>query len=292
MPGSKSVTITVNNPAPPPTQNNNNSNLSGDANLKSITVAGKTFNSPKTDISTTVGADVNSAEIKAVASNGNAKISGLGTKNLSTGTNVVTLTVTAQNGATKKYTIRIRKLAEETNQGQQQEPTPEPEPTEEPQSLRLTYLRVEGVELSPAFDPEGFEYTAEVTNENSVDVVALANMEDAVTEITGAKDLVDGENEIVIKLTKGEIVTEYRIMLTKKTEEIAPVEDTTEQNDDNTQGGGFWTPRKNNRSFSMCNCSRRNNRNSSMEKQKSEKQTITQQDAKETEETQDLATFK
>lgn len=265
---SKSVTITVNNPAPPPSNNNNNNNnnLSGDATLKSITVAGKTFNTPKTDISTTVAADVNSVEIKAVANNGNAKISGTGTKNLSTGTNVVKLTVTAQNGTEKNYIVRIRKLAEETGQeNKPEEPNPQEEPQEEPQALRLTYLRVEGIELSPSFDPEGFEYTAEVINENSVDVVALANMEDAITEITGAKELVDGENEILIKLTKGEIVTEYRIILTKKTEEIEPIQDTTEQNNDDNNQGGFWTPRKNNRSNCMYSCSRRNSRNSDLE---------------------------
>ncbi|MCI8310562.1 MAG: hypothetical protein HFJ45_10580, partial [Clostridia bacterium] len=88
--GSKSITIKVNDPAPV----NDGKDTSG-ANLKSITVAGKIYNNPATDFTVTVGSDVNAVEVKAIANDGNAKISGTGAKDLVTGTNVVTITVTA-----------------------------------------------------------------------------------------------------------------------------------------------------------------------------------------------------
>ncbi len=220
--GSKSVTITVTEPAPPPATDNK----SGDANLKSITVAGKTYTDPSQDFTIKVGADVAQTEVSAQANHSAAKVSGTGRKELSTGSNIIKLTVTAENGATKTYTVRINKAADTSNtqpnrtdtSNDNQEPTEEPDQTqEEPELLRLTYLMIEDAELSPEFDSEVFEYTVSVTNLDRLDIVKVANSEDAVIEITGNDELVDGENIIIIKLTKDEEVVEYKITATKTT---------------------------------------------------------------------------
>ena len=234
--GSKSVTIKVNDPAP----SNNNVDNSG-ANLKSITVAGKTYTNPGTDFTVTVGANVNSTEISAIASSNGAKISGTGSKELVTGTNAVTLTVTAANGATKKYTIRIRRLADTTstpnivdnnNNNNQEEP---PEEAPQIQELRLTYLRIEDVELIPEFNSEVFEYAVSVTNIEKLDMVAVANVEDAEVLITGNSDLKEGENEILITIKKeNQQDVVYKIKVTKTIPEVVPV-----QEEENNGTGGF-----------------------------------------------------
>lgn len=208
--GTKSVKITVKDPAPPSNEGGNSG--SGDNSLKSITVAGKKYTSPNTDFTVNVDSGVTSVDVSAEASNGSAKISGTGKKELSTGTNTVTITVTAENGAKKTYSVRIRRLADTTNQtpnksdnqnnNQQPEEPNEPEEPTEPELLRLTYLLIEDVELTPEFDSEVFEYTANVINKDNLEIVKVVNKEDATVEITGDKELVDGENIVTIKLMK------------------------------------------------------------------------------------------
>ena len=237
--GSKSVTITVNEPKKEPDAT--------EATLKSITVAGKTYPNPNTDISITVGADVSIAQISAVANNSGAKISGTGNKELKTGTNTVTITVTGPNGATKSYTVRIRKLADTSNNQpnvpnnkteQPKETEPEPEQEPEPQLLRLSYLTIEDVEMSPEFNSEVFEYSAAVTNVENIEIVAVANYDDAKIEIIGDKNLSDGENEVIVKVTKNdEEEVSYKIVVTKTTVNLFVGEETS--TDNTTTGGSF-----------------------------------------------------
>jgi len=257
---SKTVTITVKDPAPvtpPPSNNpvggNTGPAKSGDATLKSITVAGKKQTSPKTDFTINVDSGLTSAEISAETNHSGARVSGTGTKELATGTNTVVLTVTAENGATKTYTIRIRKLAPEgttpnvsdnPNTTNNQEPTNDDQNAENPEEgneenkLRLSYLMIDDAELMPAFDSEIFEYSLYVTNKESLNVVAQANMEDANVEVIGADELVDGDNDIIIKLTKGEETVEYKIRVNKTTEEVI-MPGTVDNGNQN--GGGMST---------------------------------------------------
>lgn len=87
--------------------------------LKSLTVTldGKATNLPNSFNGNTnsynISADSNikSATINATTVNSKAKISGTGTKNLVTGDNKVTITVTAENGDQKEYIINIKKEA-------------------------------------------------------------------------------------------------------------------------------------------------------------------------------------
>lgn len=254
--GSRSVTITVNDPAPvnPPTNSNQGqNNKSGDATLKSLTVAGKTYTNPSTDITVTVDSKTTTTNVSAVASNGAATVSGTGSKELATGSNTVRITVTAENGTKKTYNIRIRKLADETtvpnvgdnniNQNantnnETNEENPD-EQAQEPQKLRLSYLIVEDLELSPVFESEIFEYTATVTNRDYIDIVAQANMEGANVEITGDKELVEGTNEVIIKLTKDDETVEYRIVVNKIVEEVVVPEniDNTTNDDSGLSAG-------------------------------------------------------
>ena len=87
------------------------------------------------------------------------------------------------------------------------------------EELYLNSLSITGIELSPAFSKDVFSYTANLNDEsvNEVTVNAKANNNKAKIEITGNKNLVNGENTINIVLTldgKTEQVV-YQIVLNK-----------------------------------------------------------------------------
>lgn len=232
----KSITITV--------KEKENAPDTSQAKLKSITVAGKTYNNPGTDFTVNVDASMNVADVSAVAVNGGAKISGTGKKELKTGTNTVTITVTGPNGAKQNYNIRIRKLADtsqSTPNVQNTEPEPTPEATPNPaELLRLKTLIIDDVTLLPDFDEETFEYSVNVTNEEKLDIIAVANDENAIVEIMGNENLSEGENEITITLTRGEGEEEektvYSINVTKA---VVALETGEEENSQEEEKQGF-----------------------------------------------------
>ena len=225
--GSKSVSITVSEPKKEETKVETPKEetpkaetpaKSSDATLKSITISGKKYNNPNTSITApSVSADTSSTKIEAVVNNSKAKVTGTGTKELVTGTNKFTLKVTAEDGSTKSYTIKVTKLAEEvttpnivdeSNQESEEEKQEEIE-------LRLSSLVIEGVELIPKFEAEVFEYSVFITNIDELKVDAKANIEDAAIDITGNKEFKEGENTILIKLTKDDKTAEYKVIVHK-----------------------------------------------------------------------------
>lgn len=85
-------------------------NYSKDNNLKSLTISEGTL-SPKFSASTTsytvdLASTVTSIKIDAVANDSKAKVKGTGTKELEPGENIIEITVTAENGNPKVYTIK------------------------------------------------------------------------------------------------------------------------------------------------------------------------------------------
>ena len=234
----KSVSITVNEKQSAPD--------TSVSKLKSITVAGKTYNNPGTDMTVTVGADVTSTEVSAVASSNGAKISGTGRKDLKTGTNTVTLTVTGSNGAKLNYTVRIKRLASEGNTGQDSKQTPTPTqettPEETQELLRLSYLIIDDAELTPNFDAERFEYSVFVTNMDKLSIVATANDENANIKIEGHEELIEGDNEVTITLTRGEGELEEKTVYTIKVNKtIVDVKTPEEEHEDDEKQGFFGT---------------------------------------------------
>ncbi len=226
--GSKTVSITVTAPSSGGTTtskpNNNTSSKSSDATLKSITVGGKTYSKPSTSITApNVSSDTSSIKISAAVNNSKAKVSGTGTKDLKTGTNKFTLKVTAENGNTKTYTITVVRLAEES-----EEPNLPDEEKPEVNLLKLTSLQIEGAELSPDFKDDVFEYSTYIFDLTEVKVNAVANDPEANIEVTGNTNLIDGENIVVIKLSKGETSVEYKIKVTKM--QLEPLEETQDSN--------------------------------------------------------------
>ena len=218
--GSKSVTIKVgsssNNNS---SDDNKSSNKSSNANLSTLGITPKDydfsgFSKDKTSYSVTVPNDVDSLKVN-YKTESKAKVKVTGNDNLEVGTNIINVVVTAEDGTTKTYKIKVTKLATEDNK-------PGNVIDEENDlNLYLTSLSIDGLELSPAFDKNVFSYTTTIdmdTNDMSeVKVNAEANDSKATVEITGNTNLVEGENliNIVVKGTESSEQTVYQITVNK-----------------------------------------------------------------------------
>ena len=229
IPVSGSVTITVTSPEPAPepepeqtqkpdpeptpepevniptetttSKNNNEVTKSSNNYLKSITVGtGKlspefyreTFEYTVEFDDTVNLYDLKEIEISAIAEDERATIEGAGTIQLQDGENNITLTVKAENGSARTYTIKVVK----------------PEAIEQ-SSLRLKTLVLNGINtngeyqtINLDFDPETFEYDITVPNTiTSISVNPTTENEDIIIESNGGENLNEGNNRIIIMLT-------------------------------------------------------------------------------------------
>lgn len=204
-----------------PTKSNN-------ANLKNLGIRPNDFSgftAGKTEYSVTVDNSVEEIEIYAYKQDEKASVSGTGKKSLKEGTNKFNVTVTAEDGTKKTYTLRItRKTAEEEIPPNVIDENNQP--VEE--KLRLTAIALqEDLELvlNPSFNGEVFEYTVQVEEDvESIEISGIPNINDAKVTIKGNEELVEGENIITLVVSKEgmESVT-YTIKVIKKGKEEEPV---------------------------------------------------------------------
>ena len=115
--GSKSITV-LTKPSPPNNNNNNNNNSnnyqtdnrSKNNNIKEISVEG--FELTKIDnnnYTLSVSNDITSINIKAVAEDSKAKITGIGVHDIKIGENNIEVIVTAENGLQNKINIKVNR---------------------------------------------------------------------------------------------------------------------------------------------------------------------------------------
>lgn len=131
-------------------------------------------------------------EITAQAEDSRASIQGAGTVTLNEGENSFSINVTAENGAVRRYTIKVNK----------------PAPVEQ-SSLRLKTLILNGINTNGEYqtidfslDPETFEYNLTVPNNiSSISITPTTENEDIIIETNGGENLNEGSNKIVIILT-------------------------------------------------------------------------------------------
>ena len=185
------------------------------------------FTPTRTSYSVTVPNNVTSVEVYASKGQSGQTISGTGTKNLSEGTNTFNVIVTAEDGVTTKtYTIAVtREPAEETEDPEEpEEEMPEEQPEENTEIVNgnsvfgLSTIEIDGIELSPKFSTEVYEYTAKLVGEKeTLDIKTNATEENSKIEITGNEGLKEGENVITILVTNeaGDKTAAYQIKLTK-----------------------------------------------------------------------------
>lgn len=249
--GSKSIQIVQPTPTPAPTpttpSNNTNSNSatktatkstsssttstkSSNAHLSKLQInqEGLTpnFNKNKTSYAVTVGENVNDLKVTAVAEDSKSKVAISGNTGLKNGDNKVYITVTAQDGTKKVYTITVTKTGDANKS-----------------NSYLQNLIVENAILSPEFSKEIFEYDCGTVGKSveTLKILAFGENENVKIDITGNDKLSEGDNKIIVKVTSedGTTTKEYVITVKKDSsiveenniEEINALQDT--DNDDN-----------------------------------------------------------
>lgn len=184
------------------------------------------FNKFKTSYAITVGEDVSSLNVTATPEVATSKVSVSGNTDLKNGDNKIYVTVTAENGSKRVYTITVTKTGDPVKS-----------------NSYLENLIVENATMSPAFSKEVFEYdcgTVGASVEN-LKILAFGENEKVKVEITGNDKLKEGDNTITVKVTSedGTTTKEYVIKV-KKDSSIVEDEKTEEINAlENTDNNGF-----------------------------------------------------
>jgi hypothetical protein len=192
---------------------------SSDASLSDLTLSGVTL-SPTFDEDTltyvsSVTNDVKSTIVEAATNDETATISAddLGSKSLSVGKNIITVTVTAEDGSTKKeYIVEVTRAASS--------------------DATLSGLSLSGVTLSPTFDEDTLTYVSSVTNDVKSTIVAAATNDETATISTddlGSKPLSVGKNIITVTVTAedGSTKKEYTVEVTRAASSDATLSDLT-----------------------------------------------------------------
>ena len=180
-------------------------NKSSNAMLSGLTVdvegLSPEFNKDTDNYTLQVGSDVEAIQITATPEDEKATVQVQENKNLQEGENTVTITVTAEDGTTKVYTITV-------NKGN----------VEQVASLGLSTLTIAGIDMEEVFSPTTYEYTIEINEDvTQLDITAEANEEGATVEIVGNQDFQEGENivSIIVKSADGEETVTYQLTINK-----------------------------------------------------------------------------
>lgn len=230
---SKSVTITVVDPTPPPVQepeppvNNTVENntpgenttgtteptqpeKSSDADLITMGITPNDFYTFKryiTKYDITVPKNVEKVNVYAKKSSDKATVEGTGDKTLKIGENVVEVTVTAEDGTKKVYTMNITRTEEEEIKST---------------NAKLRSITITPTGLTPDFDKEKNEYTLKVGNDvEEIKVSATKDDEKSKYEVIGNTSLKEGENEVKIIVTAEDGTTNiYVIKVTREPKDV------------------------------------------------------------------------
>lgn len=163
----------------------------------------KGFNKDTKTYTFEIPSEVEKITIHAEPVNSKATVKGTGEITLKDGLNEIEVEVTAGDGKTEKYLLKITRGSSATINGN---------------TFGLSQLQIAGVTLSPKFDTEKYQYTVGLKEDiDSLEITAKSNNENATIEIIGNEDLEQGENTITILVTDsetGEVVT-YQIVVNK-----------------------------------------------------------------------------
>ena len=161
------------------------------------------FNKEKYNYVYHVANDVNSVQIIGVREDTNAKITGNGIYKLTDDDLTIELTVTAEDGTTKVYTVVVTKSKDN--------------------NTNLENLTINNGELIPEFNKDETNYTVEL--ENYIDSITLNGIpESSKASVTGNQtyNLAVGENKLAIVVTAEDGTTKtYLVTVTRKESQIA-----------------------------------------------------------------------
>ena len=208
---SQSTTSTQNQRTRTTSSNSSAQSKSSNANLSNLGIRPHDFTgfSPnKTSYSVAVPQDTETVEVYAQVADNGATVTGTGSVNLDEGENTINVTVTAEDGTTKTYTINI------TREGIEEESTNEASSGEGLSKLVIQQIR----EMTPEFQTNVYEYTVKYIGENtSLPIEVEPTDESYIVEITGNEELKEGENiiTILVSTSAGENVATYQITVNK-----------------------------------------------------------------------------
>lgn len=142
------------------------------------------FNKGTTSYSIKVPKDVTKLSLSALAEDEKAKIEISGNSGFEVGkVHSVTVTVTAEDGSQRVYTINVTRMDQEAK-------------------TDLESLEVEDYDLKPAFSKDVDKYSIVVPYDTKeIDVTAIPADKDSSVEIIGNKDLAVGNNTVLVKVT-------------------------------------------------------------------------------------------
>ena len=194
------------------TRKSNNANLS-DLGIKPNDFKG--FKQSITSYNVKVPKSVESVELYAKTADSKAQLSGTGIKKLDNGENQLTVTVTAEDGTTKTYTVNVTREEESEENTSNTITSPS---SSSSHSKGLSELKIEGITLSPSFNPAIYEYKAKYEGDDiKLNITAKPSNSSYIVDITGNKDLKEGENVITILVSEkdGTNVATYQVLLEK-----------------------------------------------------------------------------
>lgn len=243
---STTTTSQNNNPSTVANTNQSNNKKSSNANLSNLGIRPNDFSgfrANKTSYSVTVPEEVETVEVYAKAQDPKSKISGIGKKKLQNGKNTATITVTAEDGTKKSYTINITRKGQEEQKQDDEEKKEDGEQGEKNgdtiEAKGLAKLELGDLKISPEFHSEIYEYTINYTGEETkLDINAVATDEEYKVEVLGNEDLKDGENIITILVSDAQAnnIATYQITVNKNvTEEAGIQEEQPQQKEGETQ---------------------------------------------------------
>ena len=168
------------------------------------------FDADVTKYSVEVPKNVDKLEISGITQDENAKVEITGNDNLKVGNNIVKVTVTAEDGTTRIYTITVTKTNKEAD--------------ETSSKLRLKTLEIKNATLIPNFSAEETNYTISISDPSSLkteDITAVAEDSDVTIKIALSEDTSSDERLITIMLEKkdgdNQETNSYQIAVKKAT---------------------------------------------------------------------------
>lgn len=199
-------------------QENENKEKSSNKALKDLVVQNyklsPEFTSENTKYTLEVTKEVDKLEITPIPEDSEAKVQIVGNENFKIGNNIVKITVTAEDGTTRIYTITVTKTNQSGNE-------------KEGNTLKLKSLQIKEGTLSPSFDPETTNYTVEVSDPASINInefiTAIAEDEDVEVTIAESKQSESGNRVITIMLENSDGTKSGVYQITLKKSAIIPV---------------------------------------------------------------------
>ena len=187
----KTYTVNVNRRTLDNTSNKVEEKKSTDNYLKDIVISDgiikPDFNKDTTEYSIVVPNEVTSLDLSVLLSNDKAKYKIEGNENFVTDkTNVVTISVTAEDGSLRVYTINVTRSNKNAD-------------------TKLKDIIIKGgSKLEPEFDPDVKTYILNDVTGDEIDIEAISENPNVKVEIIGNDKLVDGSNKITILVTDPE----------------------------------------------------------------------------------------